>query len=204
MTKQEQNKINWLASAMNLPIVYRDEVCYYAKQLNLMGAIAGNDHLLLEEDFKTKYTTQYTDLEIELLTGLFQQFDNNQQDFVAIPRISNDERVRIQMEFMATHQDLSDFNVLVDYITSQDDNTAFILLHLFCNESHLEYLLDDWQVHMNRAMLIKINDFLKLWEIDLSTVEVWDIDFSRRAIVDLPNQTPIAQTSVKKPFWKIW
>jgi len=204
MTEQEQRAINWLSFAMCLPIAYRDEAYYYNKQANLFGAFGNNDYLLLTDDFSTKYITQYTDTEITLLKSVCIHYVNNQEDFVIVPRLSNEERVHIQMEFMATQHDHPDFKMMIDLIELQNDNTTFILLALFNEEPPLSNLLESWSGHMLTAMHQYITDFTELSKIDLTSVYVWDIEFSRKGIVERPNQTQSTGVSVKKPFWKIW
>jgi hypothetical protein len=105
---------------------------------------------------------------------------------------------------MATQYDHADFKLMIDLIALQNDNTTFILLALFNKEPRLSALLSPWSQHMETALLQHVRDFIKLWEIDLTNAQVWDIEPSRKVIVAATNQTPTAQAPAKKPFWKIW
>jgi len=191
MTKQEQDNINWLSFAMSLPVDYRDEVFYYNANFKLFGGFGCNDYILLQEDFRTNYTTQYTESEISLLQELVPRFITNPQDFSMIPRLSVEERISIQMDFMAKHHNHADFKVLIDFIQFQNEKLPFVLLYLFSKEPHLKNLIDAWHSHTSNAIRGKIEDFVKLWNIDLTIARLWDIESSQRTIVEIPNQTII-------------
>jgi hypothetical protein len=204
MTEQEQNNINWLTCAMCLPIAYRGEAFYFNKAINLLGAFGNQDYILFDESFNTKYTTQYTDTEIALIKGLYQRFITNERDFIFVPRIDNEERIRIQTDFITTLHDHPDFSLMVEVITLQNDNETFILMNLFNDEPRLNYLIEPWSNYMRSALSSSVMAFIKKWEVDLATAQLFDIEPPRRAIVEIPNQTPIAQEPIKKPSWKIW
>jgi hypothetical protein len=101
---------------------------------------------------------------------------------------------------MATQHDHPDFNLMIDLIPLQNDNTTYILLALFHKEPNLNNLIEPWSSYLLGVMHSKITAFVKQWNIDLSTVNLWDIEPSKRTIVQVSNQTSIVQEPVKKPF----
>jgi hypothetical protein len=209
MTEQEETNINWLAMAVSLPTGYMGESCYYDKRDSCFFIITNLDHILIDDSIKACFINNYSEEEESFLVDKLKRLEAESQAIINIPRIGIDERVSMQMGFMARHEGVIYFNSLVNAIAEQDYTTTFVLDKTLSNNVELNSLVDYWWEYKVSQLITPINEFAASYSVDLTTAKLFHIEPSRRSMTKTKQPEPleadrITDTPTKKAWWKIW
>lgn len=207
MTRNEENEA-WLAMAVTLPTGYIGESCYYDKRDNQFFILTNLDYILNDDQLRPCFLTNYTEEETAMLIDKLQRLEAEGDELVLIPRISIEERVEIQMAYLAYLEGMKYFDLMVDTVAEQDHTAIFALDQLLKQHDELNILCDHWFDFKLAHIQGTINHFITAHALDLSTVKLWHIEKSRAMTkIKQPDSLQAVaskQESVKKAWWRIW
>jgi hypothetical protein len=212
-TFEQSNSLNmtetnsyWLNKAITLPLNYNQAVHYYDKKQKIFFEISKADHVVINSKSKQNFQTLYSNEEVSFLVNELLLINSNSTNILKIPRLSIEERVAMQIEFIDNIDNLKFYNDLLINIHKQDETSSFVLDSMLKNDKKLNVFVDYWWEFKFQRLTYFINDFEEKNDLDLRRAQLWNLEHLKtvtEATELLSNCNNIEQKG-KKVWWRFW
>ena len=159
-TETDNYSLLWLENAMTLPVGYPDQHYYLDVRTNNLFALVNME----ENDCMVYVDRFYRELDVSAANELAERVaaaDHKISQVFEIPRVTVDEKISLQLEFIAKLPQGSHISNLSEYVKQQPNDSSFVLDFVLSEDHKSALIAKYWEEYKLDTISRYINQFIK-------------------------------------------